>query len=63
MSTPNTSTPSAKQLPDADWLETVRSHVNSLKFGVVQIVVHDSVVVQIERTEKVRFGKLKPEAR
>jgi len=38
-----------------DWLEIVRRHVNSLDFGVVQIVVHDSRFVQIERTEKVRL--------
>jgi hypothetical protein len=29
--------------------------VSSLRFGVVQIVVHDSRVVQIERTEKTRL--------
>lgn len=39
------------------WLETVRSQVVSLRFGVVQIVVHDSQVVQIERTEKVRLDR------
>lgn len=39
------------------WLETVRSQVASLRFGVVQIVVHDSQVVQIERTEKVRLDR------
>jgi hypothetical protein len=33
----------------------VRRQVGSLNFGVVQIVVHDSRVVQIERTEKVRL--------
>ena len=44
----------AKQEP---WLETVRSQVASLRFGVVQIVVHDAQVVQIERTEKVRLDK------
>ena len=37
------------------WLEVVRRQVDSLNFGVVQIVVHGSRVVQIERTEKVRF--------
>jgi hypothetical protein len=37
------------------WLETVRVQVAALRFGVVQIVVHDSQVVQIERTEKVRL--------
>jgi hypothetical protein len=37
------------------WLDLVRRHVASLNFGVVQIVVHGARVVQIERTEKVRF--------
>ncbi len=38
------------------WPEMARSQVASLRFGVVRIVVHDSPVVQIERTEEVRFG-------
>jgi hypothetical protein len=33
----------------------VRDSVKGLRFGVVQIVVHDAKVVQIERTEKVRI--------
>ena len=37
------------------WLETVHRYVNSLKFGTVQITVHDSVVTQIEKTEKTRL--------
>jgi hypothetical protein len=40
---------------DRFWLELVRKQVASLRFGIVQIVVHDSRVVQIERTEKVRL--------
>ena len=39
------------------WLEVVRQQINSLRFGVVQIVVHEARVVQIERTEKVRFNQ------
>ena len=39
----------------ADWLELVPQKVQSLRFGVVQIVVHDSKVAQIERTEKIRL--------
>lgn len=39
------------------WRKVVDAHVNSLRFGVIQIVVHDSRVVQIERTEKVRFDQ------
>ncbi len=38
-----------------DWLEIVRSKVEGLNFGVVQIVVHDCKVTQIERTEKTRL--------
>src|SRR5437879_5390324 len=39
----------------SDWLELIRQKVQSLRFGVVQIVVHDSRVTQIERTEKTRL--------
>lgn len=46
-----------QKLPDpADWLAIVREKVESLDFGVVQIVVHDSRVTQIERTEKTRLS-------
>lgn len=37
------------------WLDAVRSQVESIRFGQVQIVVHDSRVVQIEKIEKIRF--------
>ena len=40
-----------------EWLEIIANQVGSLKFGVVQITVHESRVVQIEKTEKVRFDK------
>ena len=45
----------------ADWLELVRQNVQSLRLGVVQIVVHDSRVTQIERTEKTRLQSAKDE--
>jgi len=41
----------------AGWLEIVRRQVGSLRFGVVQIVVHDSQVTQIDKTERVRLDK------
>lgn len=44
-----------KRQPSTDWLEIVREKVQSLRFGTVQIVVHDSKVTQIERTEKTRI--------
>lgn len=44
-----------------EWLRVVRDQVEHLRFGVVQIVVHEHHVVQVERTEKIRFDK--PEKR
>ena len=40
-----------------DWLEIVRQQVGSLRYGVVEIVVHDARVTQIEKTERVRLDK------
>jgi hypothetical protein len=51
--------PHDKREASADWLELVREKVQSLRFGVVQIVVHDSKVTQIERTEKTRLQTVK----
>jgi len=39
----------------SEWVGIVAKQVESLKFGVVQITVHESRVVQIEKTEKVRL--------
>jgi hypothetical protein len=36
-------------------LEVVRHALAGLRFGSVEIVVHDSKVVQVERKEKVRL--------
>jgi hypothetical protein len=41
------------------WLELVREQVDSLKFGTVQITVHDSRVTQVERLEKLRLDRPK----
>jgi hypothetical protein len=39
------------------WLNVVADQVGSMRFGVVQIIVHENQVVQIERTEKIRLDK------
>jgi hypothetical protein len=44
-----------------EWLGIVAKQVESLRFGVVQIVVHENRVVRIEKTEKVRLDKEKTE--
>lgn len=51
MSTIPTSIPTT----EPEWLTLVREKVEGLRFGVVQIVVHDRKVTQIERTEKTRL--------
>ena len=40
-----------------NWLEVVQRQVGSLRYGEVQIVVHDSQVTQIDKTERVRLEK------
>jgi hypothetical protein len=42
---------------EAKWLELVVQNVKSLRYGVVEIVVHDSRVIQIEKTERVRLDR------
>ena len=39
-----------------EWLAVVREKIEGLRFGVVQIVVHDAKVTLIERTEKTRLA-------
>jgi hypothetical protein len=41
----------------SNWLEVVRQQVGTLRYGVVQIIVHDAQVTQIEKTERVRLEK------
>ena len=53
----------AKDLAEANWLEIVRQNVGSLSFGTVEIIVHDSRVTQIEKTERLRLEKPSPKIR
>jgi len=38
-------------------LDRIRAALNGLRFGTVTAVVQDGVVVQVERTEKVRIAR------
>jgi hypothetical protein len=42
---------------DLKWQELVAQNVKSLRYGVVEIIVHDGRVIQIEKTERVRLDK------
>jgi len=48
---------------DLRWLETIVQQVNSLRFGVVEIVVRDSQVTRIEKIERHRLDKPTTEIR
>lgn len=39
-----------------DWLEIVRRKVAAIRFGSVQITVHEGRVTQVESTEKTRIA-------
>ncbi len=60
-----TTTASERSNPDgpkAEWLEIVRKNVAALRFGSVQITVHDGRVTQVESIEKTRFVATREEA-
>ena len=38
-------------------LDRIRAALRGLRFGTVTVVVQDGVVVQVERTEKVRIAR------
>jgi hypothetical protein len=52
---PSTTADSSGSPINPDWIALVREKVEGLRFGVVQLVVHDGRVTQIERTEKTRL--------
>jgi len=37
-------------------LKEIQAAVGSIRYGSIEIVIHDSKVVQIERKEKLRFS-------
>lgn len=45
-----------------EWLEIVRKNAANLRFGSVQITVHDGRVTQVESIEKTRFISPREEA-
>jgi hypothetical protein len=53
--------PTTDILPSADWLDVVRRKVEDLRFGSVQIIVHEGRVTQVESLEKTRFPSSRDE--
>jgi hypothetical protein len=50
----------ATSTPAEQWEQIVRQRVGRLRFGVVQLVVHEGRVTQVETTEKVRLPSATP---
>lgn len=48
------------QEPTESWLDIVRQKVEAMRFGSVQIIVHEGRVTQVESTEKTRLPGDKP---
>lgn len=46
----------AASLPTADPVDRVRDALLNLQFGTITLTVHGGVVVQLDRTERVRFS-------
>ncbi|MBK1881487.1 YezD family protein [Luteolibacter pohnpeiensis] len=61
MTSTNSDTPRPDRI-QAEWLEVVCTKVANLRFGSVQITVHDGRVTQIESIEKTRFVADREEA-
>ena len=45
-----------KETEPESWLDIVKQKVEAMRFGSVQIVVHEGRVAQVESTEKTRLG-------
>lgn len=41
---------------DSVWLERIAQSLEGITFGSVQIVVHEGRIVQVDKTERYRFG-------
>ena len=44
-----------KQQPPEPWIEIIRRKVGAMRFGSVQLTIHDGRVTQVESTEKTRL--------
>lgn len=50
-------TPDLRGQDEAHIQQEILRAVRDVRFGSVEIVIHDSKVVQVERREKIRFQK------
>ncbi len=53
---------STEEITAESWLEIVRRKVSAIRFGSVQITVHEGRVTQVESLEKTRIAPEKAES-
>ncbi|MDB6140324.1 MAG: hypothetical protein JWO94_3396 [Verrucomicrobiaceae bacterium] len=53
-------TAAALESESESWLDIVKQKVGAMRFGSVQIVVHEGRVTQVESTEKTRLTNEPP---
>ena len=49
--------PSMAEHQERELTQAILQALRGLRFGSVEIIIHDTQVVQIERKEKIRFDK------
>lgn len=49
-------TPPARPQPNVLPIEAIQAAVESVKYGVVQLIIQDGKIVQIDKTEKIRLA-------
>ena len=52
-----------KPQPSEPWVEIIRRKVGAMRFGSVQLTIHDGRVTQVEATEKTRLPAEQDDAR
>ena len=54
-----------RETPVTEWSAELEQHIlraiKNVRYGSVEIIIHDSQVVQIERKEKIRFSHTREE--
>ncbi len=61
--TPISAVPPESDARLPEWLEVVFRNTSKLRFGSVQILVHDGRVTQVERVQRTRFVPAREEPR
>jgi hypothetical protein len=46
-------------LEEPQWLQVLRAQLDGLRFGTIQITVHEGRIVQIDRTQRTRLDGAK----